>query len=98
MRHRLTRKVDRIMAGIIWLYLVPIVIVVALGALLARARRHRLANDKKPDRCSSCATPMSLRRVPIFRSHVLLGAWMCPHCGTRMDKWGKSVSRTALNP
>lgn len=84
------------MAGIIWLYLVPIAIVVALGALLARVRRHRLANDRKPDRCSSCATPMSLRRVPIFKSHVLLGEWMCPHCGTRMDKQGRSVSGTAL--
>jgi hypothetical protein len=23
-------------------------------------------------------------------AHLLFGGWTCPHCGTRMDKWGRS--------
>ena len=83
------------MAGISWAYFIPIFVLAVIGAFFVRARRHRLTHDRKPDRCLSCETPMSLRRVPTLRSHVLLGKWMCPHCGTRMDKWGKNVSRTA---
>jgi ribosomal protein L37AE/L43A len=83
------------MAGIFWTYLIPIIVLVLLGALLVSALLHRSANDRKPDHCSSCETPMSLRRIPAFRSHVLLGRWMCPHCGTRMDKSGRNVSGTA---
>ena len=82
------------MAGIFWAYLILIIVLVVLGALLVSARGRGLAHDRKPDHCSSCETPMSLRRVSTFRSHVLLGKWKCPHCGTRMDKWGRNVSGT----
>jgi hypothetical protein len=83
------------MTGITWLYWVPIAVFVALGALLVSTRWRRSAVNRKPVHCSSCQTPISLRRVPIFRSHVLVGKWVCPHCGSRMDSWGRSVSGTA---
>jgi ribosomal protein L37AE/L43A len=83
------------MAGISWSYLIPIISLIALGAVLVSVRRRRSANERKPDHCSSCATPMSLRRVSTYKSHVMPGAWMCPHCGARTDKWGRNVSRTA---
>jgi ribosomal protein L37AE/L43A len=82
------------MEGFIWLFLALIVALVALGAVLAGLRRRPRSVEQIPGRCTSCETPMSLRRVSIFRSHMLLGAWECPHCGDRI-KSGKRVSRTA---
>jgi DNA-directed RNA polymerase subunit RPC12/RpoP len=75
------------MAGV-WTYLILIILIFALGAAL-RARRRRLAVNPKPDRCSNCKTPMSLRRVSALESHAVFGEWACPHCGTRMDRKGK---------
>jgi ribosomal protein L37AE/L43A len=82
------------MEGVAWLYLASIVVFFALGALLVSARRRRLAVILKPDRCSNCETPMSLRRVSIFESPTLRGMWICPHCGARMTKPGRRT-RTA---
>jgi hypothetical protein len=75
-----------VMDGIIWLIPALIVALVALGAVLPGLRWRRPPVDKSPGQCSSCETPMSLRRVPLIKSHALLGEWECPHCGTRMDK------------
>jgi hypothetical protein len=79
------------MDGIIWLFLALIVALVALGAVLAGLRRR--PPQIKTDHCPSCRTPMSLRRVPLFKSHALLGEWQCPHCGNR-TKSGKGLSGT----
>jgi predicted RNA-binding Zn-ribbon protein involved in translation (DUF1610 family) len=76
------------MEDIIWLFLALPVALVALGAVLAGLRRRAPSMEHDPARCTSCETPMSLRRVSIFRSHMLLGARECPHCGTRMNKRG----------
>jgi hypothetical protein len=57
-------------------YLIPIVAIVALGAL-ALGRRRRPPVDKT-GRCSSCETPMSLRRVSILESPTLRVQWVCP--------------------
>jgi DNA-directed RNA polymerase subunit RPC12/RpoP len=81
------------MQGIIWLFLALIVALVALGAVLAGVRRRRLELDPIPDHCSRCATPMSLRRVPLFKSRAFWGEWECPHCGSRI-KAGRGVSET----
>jgi hypothetical protein len=78
------------MEGVAWLYLASIIVFFALGALLVSARRRRLAVILKPGRCSSCETPMSLRRVSIFESATLRGMWICPHCGNRIKK-GRSA-------
>jgi hypothetical protein len=37
---------------------------------------------------------MSLRRVPLLKSHAVLGERECPHCRNRF-KSGKGVSGTA---
>jgi hypothetical protein len=77
------------MDGIIWLFLALILALVSLGVVLAGIRRR--PPKIKLDHCSSCRTPISPRRVSFFRSHMLLGEWLCPHCGTRMNKWGRSA-------
>jgi ribosomal protein L37AE/L43A len=82
------------MDGIIWLFLALIVALVALGAVLAGLRRRPPSVEQNPGRCTSCETPMSLRRVSLFRSLTLSGEWVCPHCGNRI-KSGKHVSGTA---
>jgi hypothetical protein len=51
------------MDGSIWFFLALIVASVALGAVLADVRRRLLTIKQNPGRCSSCETPMSLRRV-----------------------------------
>jgi hypothetical protein len=79
------------MDGIVWLFLAPIVALVALGAVLAGLRRRPPSVEDNPGHCSSCETPMSLRPVPLLKSHALLGEWVCPHCGTRT---GISMSRS----
>jgi hypothetical protein len=81
------------MDGIIWLFLALIVALSSLGVVLVGIRRR--PPKIKLDHCPSCRTPISLRRVSFFRSHMLLGEWVCPHCGTRMNKWGRSA-RTAI--
>jgi hypothetical protein len=78
------------MGDIIWLFLALTVALVALGVVLAGLRRR--APRIRLDHCPSCRTPMSLRRVSIFRSHM--SAWECPHCKTRMNKRGR-VAGTA---
>jgi len=80
------------MDGIIWLFLALLVAFVALGVVPADVRRR--PPRIKTDHCPSCRTPMSLRRVSFFKSHMLLGAWECPHCGIRI-KSGKVISRSA---
>jgi PHP family Zn ribbon phosphoesterase len=80
------------MEGIIWLFLALLVALVALAVVLAGLRRR--APKIKADHCPSCRTPMSLRRVPLAKSHALLGEWECPHCGSRICKRGR-VAGTA---
>lgn len=81
------------MEGIVWLFLALIVALIAVG--LTGIRRRPPSIEQNLGRCSSHETPMSLRRVPLTKSHAPLGEWICPHCNTRMDKRGKSVSGTA---
>lgn len=82
-------------ASMIWLYLIPLVVLVVLGVLVVSTlRRGRWGINLKSVHCSICVTPMSARRPPLFRSQMLFGGWMCPHCGTKMDKWGRDVSDT----
>jgi ribosomal protein L37AE/L43A len=73
----------------VWLLLALVVALVALGAVLAGLRRRSPSMDHSPARCTSCETPMSLRRVSILESLTLRGVWKCPHCGTRMNKRGR---------
>jgi hypothetical protein len=80
------------MEGIFWVFLALIVALIAFRVVLAGLRRR--PPRIKLDHCPSCRTPISLRRVFIFRSHMLLGAWECPHCGARMNKRGR-VAGTA---
>jgi hypothetical protein len=84
------------MDRITWLYLIPVVIFASFGVVIVGTlRKNRLGINLKSVHCPSCDTPMSARRVPSSRSYILFGGWTCPHCGTRMDKWGRSLSGTA---
>jgi hypothetical protein len=82
------------MEDVIWLCATVLVALVALTVVVARLRGRPQSMEQNPRRCLSCATPMSLRRVSIFRSHSF-GEWVCPHCGTKMDKKSR-VARTAV--
>ena len=72
------------MAGV-WSYLIPFIVIVALGAAVS-ARRRLPKIQQDPGRCSNCETPMSLRRVSILESLTLRGTWKCPHCGNRIKR------------
>jgi hypothetical protein len=75
------------------LSLILLVLVACLGVLVVSTlRKGRWGINLKLVQCPSCVTPMSARRQPMFRSHMLFGGWVCPHCGTRMDKWGRAIS------
>jgi hypothetical protein len=81
------------MAGSNWLYLVGAVFIAIMVVLVVSTlRRGRLGINLRPVHCTRCVTPMSVRRRPMFRSQMPFGGWMCPHCGTKMDKWGRNVS------
>jgi hypothetical protein len=82
------------MEDTIWLFLALVVAIVALAVVLAGLRRPPRIN-RNSGHCPRCRTPISLRRVSALKSHALLGEWVCPHCKTRMDKFGNSVSGTA---
>src|ERR1700722_495936 len=88
------KEVVCVMEGIIWLLLALIVALVALGVVVAGIRRRPPRINPKSSHCPSCLTPISLRRVPLFKSHALLGEWVCPHCGNR-TRSGNGVSGTA---
>jgi DNA-directed RNA polymerase subunit RPC12/RpoP len=83
------------MEGIIWIFLALIVALVALGAVLAGRVRRPPSVEDNPGHCSSCETPMSLRPVPLLKSRALLGEWVCPHCGHRLSKSGRSTGTVA---
>jgi hypothetical protein len=84
------------MDHILWLSLV-LVAIVAVGVLVVGTlRKGRWGINLKLVQCPTCITPMSARRQPMFRSQMLFGGWMCPHCGTKMDKWGRKSSGTAV--
>ena len=83
-------------SSVAWLYLISLVVLLVVGVLVVRTLHSGgLGITSKPVRCPNCITPISLRRRPLFRSPMLLGGWMCPHCGTQMDKWGRDVSGMA---
>jgi hypothetical protein len=85
------------MDDIHWLYSILIVVFVALGLLVVgTVRKSRLGKILQSVRCPNCVTPISPRRCRTFRSPLPWGGWMCPHCGTRMDRSGRNVSGTAL--
>jgi hypothetical protein len=73
------------MPKMVWFYSIPIVVVFVVGVLAGTFRRSR-----GPVHCSSCVTPMSARRRSLFR--LPFGGWVCPHCGTQMDRSGRGVS------
>jgi hypothetical protein len=84
------------MAGITWLYLITLVVVAVIAVLVVGTlRRGRLGINLRSVHCPRCITPMSVRRQTLFGSHLLVRGWMCPHCGTKMDKWGRNMSETA---
>jgi hypothetical protein len=83
------------MEDLAWLGLIAVLAFVGFGAWVFRARAPRSESKAGSVRCSRCETPMSARRLPLYKSHFEFGGWMCPHCGARMDKSGKSVSETA---
>jgi hypothetical protein len=84
------------MDDIHWLHSIPFVVFVTLGLLAVRSvRKSRLGKTLQSVRCPNCVTPISARRCRMFRSPLLWGGWMCPHCGTRMDRSGRNVSGTA---
>jgi len=70
------------MDGVTWVFLVLLISLIALG-VIAGLRRKRLGVNP-PRHCSSCTTPMSLRRVSLLQLLTSRGEWMCPHCGTRI--------------
>jgi hypothetical protein len=78
-----------------WLSLVPLVILVGIGVLVVGTlRKGRWGINLKLVQCPTCVTPMSARRQPNTGPQMLFGGWICPHCGTKMDKWGRDVSGT----
>jgi hypothetical protein len=81
------------MDGIIWLFLALLIVLMAVGVVVAVPRRAP-GIDPKFHHCSRCQTPMSLRRVSLFQSLTLRRVWMCPHCGNRI-KSGKGMPRTS---
>jgi hypothetical protein len=82
------------MDGMVWLFPAFILASVAFGVVVAGLRRRLSGLDLNVRHCSNCQTPMSLRRVSIFQSYTLRGAWMCPDCGNRI-KSDNRVSKTA---
>jgi len=81
------------MDGIIWLFLALLIVLMAVGVVVAVPRRPAGINPKSRH-CSRCQTPMSLRRVSLFQSLTLRSVWMCPHCGNRI-KSGKGMPKTS---
>jgi DNA-directed RNA polymerase subunit RPC12/RpoP len=86
------KEVARVMDDIFWLALILSIIIVAAGTWVLRTRRLRRSEVGASVHCSRCETPMSARRIPLYKSHFELGNWKCPHCGARMDKSGKILS------
>jgi hypothetical protein len=41
--------------------------------------------------CPKCGGQMPALRVPDGLHQLMWGGWTCPHCGCRMDKWGKAI-------
>lgn len=81
------------MGNLFWLALTLLLVIVGMGVLVASTvRKGRWGINLKLVHCPSCVTPMSARRQPMSRSQMLFGGWVCPHCGTRMDKWGRPIS------
>jgi hypothetical protein len=72
----------------IWFYSTLIIVFTVINMLVIRSGRVRV-------HCSSCVTPMSARRRSLFRVPWAFGGWVCPHCGTRMDRAGRSLSEGA---
>lgn len=83
------------MDGIIWLLVAPAVALAVLAAVLVRLHRRSLGADQTSRHCPHCETPISMRRVSLFRSFMLMGDWVCPHCRTRLHKRRGKLAGTA---
>jgi hypothetical protein len=73
------------MDGIIWLFLALTVALVAFGVVLAGRRRPKSVDGSR-GHCSNCATPMSLRRVPFFKSRAVLVSGYARAAGAVSDR------------
>jgi hypothetical protein len=81
------------MEGIIWLFLASTVAIIAVGVV--RAGRRSPSGIDPSRHCLGRQTPMSLRRLPLLKSHAVLGESVCPHCGSR-SRSGKAMSQPAF--
>jgi DNA-directed RNA polymerase subunit RPC12/RpoP len=82
------------MDGMVWLYLAQIVAFAVLAVVVVGLRRWPSV-AKKSSHCTHCQTPMSMRRVSLLRSLVLLGEWVCPHCGNRIKSSKRGTGTAA---
>jgi hypothetical protein len=82
------------MDGILGIFLTLLVGLVVVGVVLVGRRRPSGINPTSRH-CTHCQTPMSPRRVSLLRSMVLLGEWVCPHCGNRIKAGKRAPGATA---
>jgi hypothetical protein len=76
------------MTTILWFYSATIFVIAAVAMFAVRSGSERV-------HCSRCVTPMSARRRSPFRTPWVFRGWVCPHCGARMARVGRSVSKGA---
>lgn len=50
-------------------------------------------NLKAPAACPQCETPIPKGpRVPSDSHEAMWGGWTCKACGTKLDKWGRTLA------
>lgn len=76
-------------------YALPVIILIALAVFIWRQSKAKgrwgigwLFGRK----CPRCGTALPMIRKPTSAEQMMWGGWTCPHCGCKVDKYGREIA------
>jgi hypothetical protein len=78
--------------------IVLLIALVALGVFIVRQTIGKGRWGLGPLRgvnCPRCGTRLPMIRKPASSQQMLWGGWTCPHCGCKVDKYGREIAPQA---
>lgn len=90
---------DRV-SFVLWSLTMTFVALVVLGAMLVGVvlvvhgtlAKNRWGINLDQVRCARCGEQLPMVRKPQSVRQALWGGYVCPRCGTELDKWGRELN------
>jgi hypothetical protein len=76
---------------------IVVVVLVAIGLILViygTVAKNNWGVNLTPVSCPCCKAPLPQVRTPKSFRQAMWGGYICPACGTEVDKWGRQTRLT----